>query len=298
MSSEDAVDLEPPVASTSADASSDADESPAELRARVELLAEENRRLREEYARARQSQHRRTAYGLGGLGVVALLGGLLFPASRTVLFALGGTGVFLAVLTVYLAPETFLPASLGRTVYAALARNEAAVVAELGLSERRVYVPTGPDDVRLFVPQHDDYAIPDDAALSSSFVVTDDPETRGLALDPTGDGLAAEFERAVTGDGGSDPSTLAAQVADALVEQFELVDSATPDVDPNGGRVTLAVDDSAYGALDRFDHPVASVLACVAARRLDRSVELAVEETVEAASDYRVTVTWDEVGDQ
>jgi len=265
-----------------------------ELRTQVELLEVENQRLREEYTRARQQQYRRTALGLAGLGLVAALGGVVFPAGQSVLFALGGTGLFLGVLIFYLSPEQFLPAALGRTVYAALARNEADIAAELGLRDDRVYVPTETGDVRLFVPQHEDFAVPDADSLADAFVVTDDPATRGLALEPTGDGLADEFERAVTGGLADDSATLAGQVADALVEQFELVESATPDADPTGGRVTVAVADSAFGDVNRFDHPVVSVLASAVARAVDEPVRTDVREADDERVDYRITVTWDE----
>ena len=76
-----------------------ADETTADLAAQVELLAEENRRLRAEYARARQTTYRRTALGLFAVGALAVLGGVAFPHSSDVLFALGGTGLFAGVLT-------------------------------------------------------------------------------------------------------------------------------------------------------------------------------------------------------
>ncbi|WP_262180189.1 hypothetical protein [Haloarcula laminariae] len=264
---------------------------PATLKTQLELLEEENDRLRTEYARARQSQYRRTALALGGLGVVSALGGLLFPAAQTVLFALAGTGVFLAVLTHYLTPEQFLPASLGRTIYSALAANEAAMVAELGLRDDRVYVPTD-DGVRLFVPQHQEYVVPDAGALADVFVVTSDTDPRGLSLEPTGDGLADEFERAVTGSPGADADSIATQASDALVEQFELVESATTDVNSSGGRLTVAVTGSVYGDITRFDHPASSFLASVTARQLDTSVT-AESETTGEDDTCRITLTWD-----
>ncbi|WP_324666123.1 MFS transporter [Haloarcula sediminis] len=265
----------------------------ATLRTQLELLEEENDRLREEYVRARQNQYRRTALAFGGLGVVAALGGILFPAAQTVLFALAGTGAFLAVLTHYLTPEQFLPASLGGTIYGALAANEGAIVAELGLRDERVYVPTD-DGVRLFVPQHAEYVIPDAEALADVFVVTSDTNPRGLSLEPTGDGLADEFERAVTGEPGTDADTIATQAGDALVEQFELVESATTDVDPSGGRVTVAVAGSVHGDITRFDHPVVSFLGSVTARRLGAPVTAESKSTDEDDS-YRITLTWNPI---
>ena len=77
----------------------------ATLRAEIEVLREENRRLRAEYARARQSEYRRAALVLVGAGLLSGLGGVLLTSAQTVLFALGGTGVFIGVLTYYLTPE-------------------------------------------------------------------------------------------------------------------------------------------------------------------------------------------------
>ncbi|MDG5776175.1 hypothetical protein VB773_02260 [Haloarculaceae archaeon H-GB2-1] len=270
----------------------DRETRPVDLRTRIELLEEENERLREEYARTKQAQYRRTAIALAGLGVLAAVAALLFPASRTVLFALGGTGTFLGVLTYYLSPEQFLPASLGQTVYGALARNESDIVGELGLRDDRLYVPTDSGEVRLFVPQHADYELPDSATLQDVFLTTENDRARGLALEPTGNALVDEFERAVTGDLDGDAATLATQTSDALVEQFELVDHADVDADPAGGRVTVAVSESAYGPLDRFDHPVVSFLASALARDIEHSVIAEVTSDPDQQDTYRVTLTW------
>lgn len=111
------------VSAASAEESTPAAESDLEQTARAELLAEENRRLRAEYARTQQTRYRRTAYGLAALGVLAVLGGLLFPNARGVLFALGGTGLFGGLLTLYLTPGQFVAADVGERVYAAMAAN-------------------------------------------------------------------------------------------------------------------------------------------------------------------------------
>ncbi|WP_254272343.1 hypothetical protein [Haloarcula marina] len=286
MSSEDSVGARAPD-----ETETEVTDDQATLRAHVELLEEENERLRSEYTRARQSQYQRTAIGLGALGLVAALGGLLVPTGQTVLFALGGTGAFLSVLTYYLTPERFLPASLSRSVYEALASNESALSTELGLRRDRVYVPTESVGVRLFVPKHAEYTIPDDDALRDVFVVTDDDSPRGISLAPTGAGLADEFDRGMTTTAAA-PRDIATQAGDALVEQFELVDSATSDADPTGGRITVVVDESAYGAVDQFDHPVASFLASVTARRLEQPVT-AKTEPADDERRYRITLTWD-----
>ncbi|WP_276257985.1 hypothetical protein [Haloglomus litoreum] len=277
--------------------SSDSDESPAAqdaqpdratLAAQLDLLQEENRRLREEYARARQQHYRRTALGLALVGAVAAGAGVLFPGARTVLFALGATGLFGALLTYYLTPERFISASVGEAVYSTLATNSSALLADLGLADP-VYVPRGAsDDVRLFVSQadaDDETALPDDTDLEPGFVITDG--TRGLALAPTGDALFDEFERSLTGPLADAPSALAEQLADGLVEQFELVDGT--DVDASHERVTVGISGSAYGDVGRFDHPVASFLAAGFARGFEVATTAEVTEA-DGRADVAVTV--------
>jgi hypothetical protein len=269
-------------------------DSEAPLSARLEVLREENERLREEYAATQRTRYRTTALGLAGIGVLAGLAGVLFPPQRTVLFALAGTGLFVGVLTYYLTPEQFFPARIGTTVYEALAANEAALTAELGLEDEQVYVPVdgGRDGVRLFVPQHADYELPSADALGDVFVVTDDESTRGIAVRPTGVGLLDELTRTLSGGLGDDATTIATQLSDALVEQFELVERAQPDVDDAAGQVTVAVTDSAYGSITDFDHPVASVLAVGLARGLDVPVTLDVEARSDDRADYVITCRW------
>jgi len=208
--------------STTQERSSQPDEeaTPAasERTAQIEVLQEENQRLREEYARARRTQYHRTALALAVVGVVAALGGVFFPTARTVLFALGGTGLFAAALTRYLTPEQFISASVGEAIYGSLAETEADLVAELGLQDDRLYLP-GPDtasgsSIRLFVPQRTDYELPQPSALDSVFVLTDDEAERGVALHPSGGPLFEEFRRTISGELADDVGTLATQLGD------------------------------------------------------------------------------------
>ena len=264
-----------------------------ELAAQVELLAEENRRLREEYSRARQSQYRRTAAGLGAVGICAVLAAVVFPDGREVLFALAAVGLFGGILTYYLTPERFVAADVGERIYAGMAANETAVVEELGLSGDRIYLSTGDAErTRLYVPQQPrrvSDALPDEIEGP----ILTDPDTRGLALVPTGATLFEEFERTVTDDLAATPAALATQLADGLVEQFELAGGAEPDVDPTAGRATVAISDSAFGDVDRFDHPIASFLAVGFVAGLDRPIRLEVTPGDERA-DWLVTCRWDE----
>jgi len=276
---------------------------PDVLAGELTVLREENERLREEYARARQSQYRQSAATLFVVGVLAFAGGVVVTDARTVLVALGGTGVFLGVLVYFVTPERFISASVGEAVYASLAHNESRAVAELGLEDEWVYVPrqagadedsdggTAADSVRLFVPQREAYAVPDRDALGDLFVVSDDPRERGLSLRPTAADLYADFEQAVGGEPSDDPGELAAELGDAVVEQFELADSARADT-AGAGRVALRVSGSAMGALDRIDHPVASLLGVGFAGAVGEAVTVAVAAADDPGDEYIVTCSW------
>lgn len=267
-----------------------------ELVTQLELLAEENQQLRESYTQAKRTKYRQTALGLAVVGLAAVAGGLLVPRASTVLFALGGIGLFGGVLTYFLTPEQFVSADVGRDVYATLAGNEAALAGELGLSDERRYVPleTGDRDVRLFVPQHESAATPEDDALTQTIVVPDDGERRGLALDPSGQRLFRAFEAALTGPVSATPGELGDQLSEAIVEQFELARSASAESDPADGRLTVAITGSVYGPLDTFDHPIASFLAVGIARGLDQPVSLEVTEQPDGDAGALVTCRWSE----
>lgn len=254
--------------------------------ARAELLAEENRRLRSEYVRAQQAKYRKTALGLGIVGLLAVLGGILFPEGQEVLFALGATGVFGGILTLYLTPGQFVTADVGERVYAAMAANETAVANELGLAETRLYVPDSEHAARLYIPQHSEFETPVDQ--DGPIVVADD--SRGLLLEATGSYLFDELERVLTGDLSETPATLAEQLADGVVEQFELASTVEPDVDAGDGRITFDVTDSLFGDIDRIDHPVVSLLAVGIAVGLQKPVSIVVTQDDE---NWLVTCRWE-----
>ena len=270
----------------------DGEPGDAEREALVARLAAENRRLRDEHARLRRTRHRRTAVGLAAVGVVAAVAGLAFPDARPVLFALAGTGLFAAVLTVYLAPGRFVAADVGGGAYDAHARTVEALVEELGLSDRRVYVPlpAGADPARLFGPQHADYALPAAADLEPLLVVTDDPGARGVSLHPTGGPLLRELRRSLSGPLPDEPEPLADALAEAVVEAFELADSAAPEV--AAGRVTVGVAGGAFGDVDRVDHPVASLLGVGLAVGLGRPVAVETARADDDRADVLVTCRW------
>jgi hypothetical protein len=158
-----------------------------------------------------------------------------------------------------------------------------------------LYVPHERETARLFIPQHTAYDLPSDEALTSTFVVTDNDRERGLALTPTGRTLFDEFDRTLSGPLGSTPTEVSTQLTDALVNVFELVDTATADVDREDGRVTIAVTNSAYEMDEGIDHPVASFLAVGLAVGLETPIgtEVAVEPNDEADVAFRVMCRWD-----
>jgi hypothetical protein len=286
-----------PSSAAAGDAPSDVDV----LRGQVELLEEENRRLRAEYTRARRSQYRRTGAAIGLVGLLAAVAGVLYPAAQTVLFALGGTGLFLGLLVFYLTPETVLSADIGERVYDALAGNEAAIAGELGLSDRRLVVPgvPGEPDTKLYVPREASADTPDPEVLTETVVVSADH--RGLALRPSGHALYEEFEPANRDDLAEDPGAIADGVVEALVEQFELVRTVetdlSPDADGDTGRVTVGVGGSAFGDVDRFDHPVPSFVGVAVASELHTPVALETEPPVDDRLDALVSCRWGELDD-
>ncbi|MDZ7730409.1 MAG: hypothetical protein U5K37_05080 [Natrialbaceae archaeon] len=270
----------------------DSDENPtrSELLARVDLLEQENRRLYKEYTRAHQSRYRQTAIGLAVVGGLALAGSLLFPAGREVLLALGATGIFAGLLTYFLTPGQFVPARVGTAVYEAWARNGDGLVDALGLRREFVYLPPGPDGrIRLFVPRYAEYELP----VEHAGPIVIDEDRRGLIIEATGSQLVSTVTETLPGSLAAEPESLGEQLTDGLVEGLELVGRATADVDEDGGSITVAISGSAYGAVDRFDHPVASFLAGGVASALEQPVRLDVTAGDERA-DWLVTCHYDD----
>ena len=267
------------------------DDTEADGRAELDRLRAENERLRREYTRAKQTTHRRTALGFLAIGLLALGGAALFPTIRTVLVALGGTGLFSAVLTWYLTPERFVAASIGERVYTALADSQSALVTDLGLSDVRVYVPVADETVRLFIPQYAEYELPAPSALDPLFVIPEGERARGVALVPTGATLATEFDAIRTSPLSTVPSELAGQASDALVDGFELAESATVD-GTSAGQFSVGITGSVYGRSDRVDHPIVSFLAVTAAQAQETPVTTEVT-TSDDRYDFVVTCRWE-----
>jgi len=252
-----------------------------ELRGQIELLQAENQRLRREYVRARQTKYRRTALGLALVGIIALSGGVLFSGSRDVLLALGGSALVAGILTFYLTPEEFVVATVGETLSATLQEMYSALRTDLNLQGEPVYVPVTSDsatDVRLFLPQHHDYTLPETDALQQTIVVPADPSQRGLAVRPSGAGLLTEFRTATefTPRSRTDPERVFDQLTDGLVEQFELAEQITPTVEADT-RCVIAVTGSTYEGVDDLDHPITSFVAVGAAIAFNTPTRITVQ---------------------
>ena len=272
------------------DTAGDTATTAAERDARIEALEAENARLRSEYTRLRHTGYRRTVIGLAAIGGVAAVGGVVFPDVRGVLFALGATGLFAAVLTVWITPERFVSADVGERIYTALAATHDAAIAELGLEGTPVYVP-GDRGPRLYIPQQaTDEHPPADADLTETFVV-DAEAGHGLSVTPTGAPLIEELQGIQTLPARGEE--LAVTLADAVVEVFGLADGVDADVDAEAGRAVFEVDAPVYGEPARFDHPIGSVLAVGLAVGLEAPVHVDIAETEPLV----VVCRWEHVSD-
>lgn len=262
-----------------------------ELTATLELLEEENRRLRAEFARARQQRYRYTALGLAAIGFAAILAGAIFADVRDVLFALGATGLFAGVLVYYLTPDAVISADVGERVYTAMATNQAAIADSLGLADVSRYVPYN-GEVRLFIPQLPESDLPDE--INGPFIT--DHGGDGLLLVPTGSPLFEVLERSTPTIVEGPPARVAEHLADAVTDQFELAHSVSTDHGEH--HITFAVSGSTMGDVDRFDHPLSSLLAVGLAHALDQVVELEVTGATDDRYEWTVTCRWDEPTDE
>lgn len=265
-----------------------------DIQSELEVLREENRRLREEYRRATQTAHRRSAIALALLGTISVLGAALFPSVRTVLLTLGAIGLFGAVLTYYLTPEGVITASVGQHIYEATATTGQQLVDELGLQETRVYLPLAEHDApaRLFVPQHASYEFPEDP--TALFVTESDERTHGVTVYPTGASLFEEFVETLTTPLATSPTQLADQLCEGVVEQTELVRSAESDVDADENRLTVAITGSRLGSVTRFDHPVVSFIAVGVAAALETPVSVSVRQPERQQADALIVCEWNQ----
>ncbi|QSW99412.1 hypothetical protein [Haloterrigena alkaliphila] len=257
----------------------------ADLRNRVDRLTTRNERLREQVDRSRQSGTRRMTYGLVGLAILSVGAGFVVSSAQPVLFALAGVALVGALLTSTLSLGRFIERGDATEVYATCAANYEAIVAASGLSDERHYVPSDDDRIRLVVPRD-----PDAAPETVEASVDADPGGQGLVLEPIGTGFVRELEETLSEAVTPTAAATVDQLTDALEDRFEFVAAANSTVDE--GRAEIAVTASAFGPVDRFDHPVASILAVGLVAHLERPVRLEVTEDAERGQ-WLVTYRWD-----
>lgn len=238
-------------------------------------------------ARLGQSRYRWATVGLVGIGLLAAGGAVAFSDAREVLFALAATGLFGGVLAFVLGSDRLVPAAVAEHVYDSTAENEAAIVDALGLSERRIYVPVNEgSNVLLYVPAADEQPAPSDPTVPWS---TDGEAD--LVLEPTGSGLFREVQRKLPNDLEPGIETTVSALTEGAVEILEIAREADATVDTDEGTVTVGVTGGSFGAVDRFDHPVASYLAVGFASTLKQPITLDVHQS--DGEEWEITCSWD-----
>jgi hypothetical protein len=259
----------------------DPSERITELETLIDVLKTENERLRKDYARARAVTYRKTALALTVVGLVAVLGGVAFPDVRAVLFVTGAIGLFGGIMTWYLTPERVVPISVSESVYDGAMTTLTDLKDELGLQPVTVYVPVG-DQTRGFIPRDRDFEVPEN--LSHVFPGSTSG-SEGMTFTPSGQELTREVDEIRTTQASKTTLGAVEQVADSLVEHFEVVDQITVEKSTVAREVIISVDEPAFGPLSRLDHPVVSALACAAAQSVDSPV------VVDSVEDTRVTLS-------
>lgn len=265
------------------------------LAAEIDILREENQRLRKSYALAKQTTYRRAALGFGLIGAISLMGAAIFPSLQTIFVALGGTGLFTGLATYYLTPETFVSAQVSESVYGAYSDLTSGLVAELDLQDEYVYIPTpeiAATSVRLFIPQHVAYEIPETDELRSLFVTGASEAEYGVSLPPTGGRLYREFKQSQRQPLAEKPDEIALQLTEALTDQFELAARTRLELDDSRNQVTVGIIKPSHSEVTSIDHPIASFLGTGMAAGLTIPVKVAVKDGNER-SDSLITLRWD-----
>jgi len=237
----------------------------------------------------------RSALGFAILGVVASVGSFVSggAARQAVLGAVAATFFFGALLTYVLSSEQYLPATVHESISADMAENGVALIDAYDLEETFVYLPRQ-DPSRhacVFVPKNPDYRLPNDRELDSLLVTSPDDDLRGVSLRPTGATLVSRFRSMLEGELSSASNELAAQLADGLVEGYELADHV--DLVRSGEEsIEFGVSGSVHGDSSGFDDPIQSFLAVGLTAGLDLPVVVESTSSDESQYEYTVTCRW------
>lgn len=211
-------------------------------------------------------------------GIVTAGIGVLLPPHRGVLLLLGGTGLFIGLVSFLVVTGRTVSATIARGVYRATTKNVETLVEELGGRREYVYVPgTGSGNT---------------ARLLLSYSANGREESvSNVRLHPTGSVLYWEFENTLTEGVSSDPDVLAEQLADGLLNQFEIVRRVVLEAVSSDG-VTVGMEDTVFGPETTFDHPVVSFFGVGLANGLEKPVVVTDVEAPDGPLDYVVTYRW------
>jgi hypothetical protein len=230
----------------------------AELESLVDILYTQNQSLRSDYARARQVSHRQTAGVLVVVSLIAVLGGIVFPNVRSMLFATGAIGVIGSVMTWYLTPGQTMPIEVAQSICNGATTTLSDIRSTLGLEATVVYVPVG-NQVRGFLPRHPEFTIPDDTPRSFP---RDNDGSKCFTFSPTGLDLAYEVDQMKTTAEKTGMLTMAEAVSEALTEHYEIADGIEIESNADDPGLNVTVTGSDFGSLAQIDNPITSTLAC------------------------------------
>lgn len=233
------------------------------------------------------STTRLLAAGLAVIGVAGVGGGvaatettLLDATLGPVLVAVGVLCLAAGLLTWAFVPHRPVPAETARGVYRALAANQDAVMTSFDLSKKPVYVPTGRDpeetpiDAVRALYLSDDHTAP--ATIDPDVTVLGSkPISRGIALRPTAGPFLGALYHDLPNGPSDDLEVLAAQLADAAVESFELAASVRVQ-SVEDDTLSFRVKKNTFGQTGS-DSPVGSLLASALA--LERNQPVALQTT-------------------
>lgn len=229
-----------------------------ELESLVDILYTQNQSLRSDYARARHVSHRQTAGALVVVSLIAVLGGIVFPNVRSMLFATGAIGVIGSVMTWYLTPGQTMPTEVTQSICNGAMTTLSDIRSTLGLEATVAYVPVG-NRVRGFLPRHPEFTIPDDAPRS--FPRNSDG-SKCFTFSPTGLDLAYEVDQMKTTAEKTGMLAMAEAVAEALTEHYEIADGIEIASNADDPSLNVTVTGSDFGSLAQIDNPITSTLAC------------------------------------
>jgi quercetin dioxygenase-like cupin family protein len=197
-----------------------------------------------------------------GLGIGLVVAGMTVPEARTLLFAWGGTALFLAALLRFVSVEPTVSAAVTTAIYTALATGARPA----DHSGRHRYVPEG-DGSSLEVGEE-------------TFV-------------PVGERLLATVE---TPHWAGTVEERLAVLVDVVVNELELARRVSARTTDHGATVTVT--ESRVGTDVVFDHPVGSIVGVALATHLGRPVDVDVRAEEEAAETLVVVCEWSQGADE